>query len=92
MTDSCELQLERGALVLRGFDDLLAAHAELVPANDAGRRRERDGAHAHLTLLSKHETRTAAAVVVPSAAKGGREDDRDVGKDRRRSLGLVAFA
>ena len=33
----------------------------------------------------------AAAVVVPRAAKGGREDDRDVGKDRRRSLGLVAF-
>ena len=33
MTDMCELQLERGALVLRGFDDLLAAHAELVPAN-----------------------------------------------------------
>ena len=63
MTDSCELQLERGALVLRGFDDLLAAHAELVPANDAGRRRERDGAHAHLTLLSKHETRTAAAAL-----------------------------
>ena len=41
MTDLCELQLERGALVLRGFDDLLASHAELVPANDAGRRRER---------------------------------------------------
>jgi len=63
MTDLCELQLERGALVLRGFDDLLAAHAELVPAIDAGRRRERDGAHAHLTLLSKHDTRTAAAAL-----------------------------
>ena len=63
MTDMCELQLERGALVLRGFDDLLAAHAELVPDNDAGRRRERDGAHAHLTLLSKHDTRTAAAAL-----------------------------
>ena len=63
MTDMCELQLERGALVLRGFDDLLAAHAELVPANDAGRRRERDGAHAHLTLLSKNDTRTAAAAL-----------------------------
>merc|ERR1719399_2068186 len=58
-----ELQLERGALVLRGFDDLLAAHAELVPANDAGRRRERDGAHAHLTLLSKHDTRAAASAL-----------------------------
>ena len=63
MTDMCELQLERSALVLRGFDDLLAAHAELVPAIDAGRRRERDGAHAHLTLLSKHDTRTAAAAL-----------------------------
>ena len=51
MTDMCELQLERGALVLRGFDDLLAAHAELVPANDAGRRRERDGAPPRCTVV-----------------------------------------
>ena len=75
MTDLCELQLERGALVLRGFDDLLAAHAELVPANDAGRRRERDGAHAHLTLLSKHDTRTAAAALARENGDGAPSAD-----------------
>ena len=75
MTDMCELQLERGALVLRGFDDLLAAHAELVPANDAGRRRERDGAHAHLTLLSKQDTRTAAAALARENGDGAPSAD-----------------
>ena len=60
MTDLCELQLERGALVLRGFDDLLRL-ADCCASQDATRRLERDGAHAHLTLLSKNDTRTAAA-------------------------------
>ena len=63
MTDSCELQLERGALVLRGFDDLLRLAAGCCTSQDAARRLERDGAHAHLTLLSKNDTRTAAAAL-----------------------------
>ena len=63
MTDSCELQLERGALVLRGFDDLLRLARGCCTTQDAARQIQRDGAHAHLTLLSKHETRAAAAAL-----------------------------
>ena len=60
MTDSCELQLERGALVLRGFDDLLRLAAGCCTTQDAARQIQREGAH--LTLLSKHDTRTGAAL------------------------------
>ena len=63
MTDMCKLQLERGALVLRGFDDLLRLAGGCCTSQDAARRLERDGAHAHLTLLSKNDTRTAAAAL-----------------------------
>ena len=75
MTDMCELQIERGALVLRGFDDLLRLAAGCCTSQDAARQIQRDGEHAHITLLSKHDTRTAAAALARENGDGAPSAD-----------------